>query len=124
MASLDVSEALDCADFQTTFSILRRADEVNDDGENVIDEADPISATGVVQAATARDLERVPEAFRSHEGIKIYYKGLIIADETGFYSDIIVYKDKRWQVLAVDDWGNYGAGYVKVLAIQEKASNG
>ena len=124
MASLDVSEALDCLDFQDAFSIIHRRSIVNDSGENELTETQPLLASGIIQAAGGKDLERVPEAFRSHEAIRIYYKGDLSSDEKGDYSDVVLWDGKSWQVKIVDDWSNWGEGYVKAICVMEGANLG
>jgi len=124
MATLDVSEALDCAEFQTAFSIIRRPYHVNDDGETALDENAAVDATGVIQAASGKDIERLPEALRTHDAIRIYSKVILSSDSAGNYSDIVVYQNLRWQVKIVDDWSNWGTGYVKIIAVMVRATDG
>jgi hypothetical protein len=125
MASLDVSEALDCPEFQTEFKIIRRTYDVSEaSGETVLVESEPEPATGVLQAAAGKDIERLPEALRSHDPIRIYFKGFLSPDDEGKYSDVILYDGIRFQVFSQDDWSNWGQGYVKIIAIMEKPSYG
>ena len=127
MATLDVSEALDYEEFQSIFGIIRRQSRVDESGLNVLLEVPTVIARGVVQAAGARDIEKLPEAFRASSAIKIYYKGNLSAlsnDEKGEYPDIVIWKNKSWEVKAVDDWQNYGAGYVKAICVMDTANNG
>lgn len=121
MATLDVSEALDCPEFQTAFTLIRRTYDVDEaTGKTVLVDAAPTNETAVIQAASGKDIERLPEALRSHDPIRLYFKGMLSADSEGNYSDIIVYQGERFQVFSQDDWSNWGQGYVKIIAIMEK----
>ena len=57
---LDVSALLDDTAFCTPFTVLRLTESVNDHGRAEYAEAS-MPMTGVVQPATARELDRLPE---------------------------------------------------------------
>jgi galactose-6-phosphate isomerase len=120
MADLDVSFLLDDSLFVDEFQLFKRQASVNQDGEGIMPDGKAVNCTGSVQPASQRDIERLPEALRNHEAIRIYTREVLSADEQGRYADVVVWRGSRWQVKAVDDWSNYGDGYVKAICLMEQ----
>jgi hypothetical protein len=122
MALIDVSDLLNDPDFVNEFTVVRRTSTVNDFGENIIGDTN-ICAIGSIQAGNGDTLRRLPEAARKENAITVYTKTELKADNnSNGYSDIIVWKNQRFQVLVISPWGNYGAGWYQCDCIMEKAS--
>lgn len=121
MALIDVSDLLNDPDFVNFFTIVRRTATVNDSGENILTES-RLGAIGSIQAGNGDTLKRLPEAARKENAITVYTKTELRADNCGGYSDILIWKNQRFQVLTISPWGNYGAGWFMCDAIMEKAS--
>lgn len=81
--------------------------------------AKPTSTTisAVVQPATSRDTQRLPENLREVEAIAVWcefaLRGASVA--TGSPSDVIVWDGRNYEVKAVEPWKNLG-NYVKAIA--------
>lgn len=116
MALIDVSELLTDPDFVDPFTIARRT-QVMVNGRATFTTA-VTDGSGSVQINAPEVLDRFPDAGRPDHWIRIYTLTRLIAqDETaGTYGDVITWRSRTYQVKAVDDWGNYGVGYVKALA--------
>ena len=121
MARIDVSFLLKDPDFVNSISIVRRTTTVNDFGENELTE-ETISAIASVQAADGKTLLSLPETARLEDYKNIYTKTKLIADETGKYSDIIIWEGNRYQLIKIYPWGNFGQGWYKGLCKIEKVS--
>lgn len=118
MAQIDVTELLSDPDFVDEMSILHRRPKVNSFGENTITE-EKVDTVGSVQPASGRTLQRLPEALRVANVSSFWVKGGIIASEPGKYTDILVFRGKRYQVQIVFDWSNWGPGYSEGTCVAE-----
>jgi len=119
MALIDVTQLLTDPDFTDTVQLIRRAKDVNDFGEGVLTEADPVDAKMVVQPATGDDLKKMPEGSVFTEMIKVWFKGELRLQTVDGYSDIIVARGRRFECYKPDDFSNYGAGYMAAICILE-----
>jgi hypothetical protein len=74
----------------------------------------------VVQPLSPKELQLLPEGFRTKAAIKVYSRELLrTADaEAGHEADRIDYQAEVYEVHAVEDWDAHG-GYRKAVAIQE-----
>jgi hypothetical protein len=122
MANIDVSELLTDPDFTSSASLIRRLRAVNDYGENVLTESVPETITVVIQPGKGADLERLPESARLHEVISVWYKGVLNCEAQSGYSDVLIWRGLRFQVMACESFLNYGLGYTKALCVLERAS--
>ncbi len=113
---LDVSALLDDTTFCTLFTVLRLTESVNDHGRAEYAEAST-SMTGVVQPATARELERLPEGERDKETLTIYTRQPLRVGNlaNGTAADCVQYNGARYTVAAVETW----PGYTRALAQKE-----
>lgn len=121
MALIDVTQLLHDPDFIDPVSIVTRVPTVNTFGENAIVET-TADTFGSVQAASGKDLKRLPEALQLADVSSFWIQGVIQASATGQYASILVFKGKRYQVIHVDDWSNFGAGYCKGFCVAELPS--
>lgn len=110
---LDVSWLLDDPDFCASFSIERRAEAVDDKGR-VETATELLPWKGVIQAASPRELERLPEADRDRETITVYSREPLRPGRRpeGSAPDIILWCGQRYEVSSVEPW----PGYVRALA--------
>lgn len=113
---LDVSALLDETAFCTTFTVLRITEAVNDHGRAEYAEAS-MPMTGVVQPATARELDRLPEGERDKETLTIYTRQPLHVGNLpeGTAADCVLYNGARYTVSAVETW----PGYTRALAQRE-----
>lgn len=116
MALIDVTALLNDPDFADSFTFARRVQVMVNGRATFASEAG--AAVGSVQINAPEVLDRFPDAGRPDQWIRIYTTTRLIAqdDDARVYADVITWRGRTYQVKAVDDWGNYGAGYVKALA--------
>lgn len=73
--------------------------------------------TAVVQPATARDTQRLPENLRETEAIAVWcefaLRGASVV--TGSPADVIVWDGRTYEVKSIEPWKNLG-NYVKAIA--------
>lgn len=118
MAEIDVSDLLSDPDFVDKMIVVTRRPVVNSKGENVITD-EPLESVGSVQPASGRTIQKLPEEFRVANVSSFWFRGKIIATEPGKYSSVIVFKGLRYQVQAVFDWTNWGAGWCEGTCVAE-----
>jgi len=115
MPLLDVSDVLSDPDFATVFDVVRTTTAVSG-GRTVLQSQTTANVIGVVQPASTRELERLPEAERTRGAITIYTTFALNAGSAGFTADTVNWNGSSYTVMSVDDWSQFGAGYVKALA--------
>ena len=120
MALIDVSELMVDPDFVDACSIITRTPTVNSYGEQVIVDAAPIDTVGSVQPADTETIEKLPEALRSRNVKSFFIKGVIPTLGTGKYPSILSYQGKRYQIIYVADFSNFGAGYTEGACVLEE----
>lgn len=121
MAQIDVSELMDDPDFVDELTIITRTPWVDSFGMNRIGEMDFVTV-GSVQPASFRTVQKLPEAMRVADMSSFWLKGQIIASAPGKYSSILVFRKKRYQVISVADWSNFGQGYTEGICVAEVPS--
>lgn len=121
MARVNVTELLVDNDFVDAVTLIHRTPNVNSYGENVLAEK-CVSTVGSVQPASGRTLMRAPDALKLEDVSSFWVKGEIVSDGTCKYPDILVFKNRRYQVKSVQNWTNFGAGWCEGLCIAEKTS--
>lgn len=119
MALIDVSELLLDPDFTDQATLIKRYLDVNANGEAVIAEMEtPITA--VIQGVNNQDLVKLPEGARLSDAITVYYQGELQAELENGYSDIIVWRGRRYEVGPVtENFMNHGAGFTKAICVGE-----
>jgi hypothetical protein len=125
MAQISVNELLVDPDFSDNFTLIQRGAAIGPYGETVITEKVIEKVVGVVQSGSTDDLVIAPNGARLSDIITVYYPSELSVERPGNgYSDIIVWKGRRYSVQdIVGDWNNYGRGYTKVLAVLEQINN-
>lgn len=122
MALIDVSDLLTDPDFADTVTLITRASTVNSYGEHVITETET-EIVAVVQGVDMETLAKLPDGARLSHMITVYYRGTLTAGRADGYSDIIVWRGKRYQVTEInEDFRNYGAGFTEALCTMEALS--
>lgn len=112
--SLDVSRLLDDPDFCTTFVVERCGESVNDRGRSELT-VETLGWQGVIQPATPRELERLPEGDRDRESITVYSETPLRIGQRpeGEAADIIHWRGMRFEVASVETW----QGYTRAIAL-------
>lgn len=115
---IDVSELMDDPDFVSPDPVvlIRRKQAVNNFGEGELTETST-GIVGIVQAGAGDMLERLPDAAKLNETIRIWTRTVLQAEGEGDgYADLILWQGRRWQVMPRMYWGNWGNGYTKAIA--------
>lgn len=121
MALIDVTELLSDPDFIDPVSIVSRTPIINNFGENTLNETS-IQTVGSVQPASGKALQRLPQDLQISDMSSFWVKAEIAVNEPGKYTDVLVFKSRRYQVVTVFQWSNWGAGYSEGLCVAEKPS--
>lgn len=112
MPLLDVSSVLSDPQFVTRgLKCLRNAQTVGDDGI-AVNKPTTFTFSGVVTNNTGDKLVREPEGSRIEGDITIHSRFRLIAGKDGQDADKIVYKGDTYVVTTVNDWSDYGRGFV------------
>lgn len=115
--TLDISFLLSDPDFCAAFAVERFTEAVDDKGRAQL-RGERLPWRGVVQPATARELERLPEGDRDRETITVYSREpLRVGQRPGGdtecpAADVIHWQGQRYEVASVEPW----PGYVRALA--------
>lgn len=121
MGQIDVSDILLDPDFAEACALIHRVPSVNSFGENFLTET-TVNTFGCVQPASGKAIQRLPEALRIENLQTFWIKAPIVADATGAYTDVILWKGNRYNVKLVSDWTNWGEGWTEGLCVLEKPS--
>ena len=121
MANIEVTELLVDPDFVDPMTVVTRFPVVNGLGETSLRE-ETQNSFGCVEPISGKDVEKIPEALRTSDVRTFWFRGTIEASAPGKYSSIIVFAGKRFQVKAVSDWANFGAGYTSGFCVAEVPS--
>ncbi len=115
MVAFDLRDALLVPEFLDSFIVTRRAQNVNNYGrsENTVLWAS--TALGVVAATSPNQLNRLPEQQHIGKSIEITTTFPIQGPIEGGSPDIIVWNGDNYVVCLLDDWSNYGPGFVHVV---------
>jgi hypothetical protein len=115
MAEIDVTELLADPEFIDTFAVIRSSETINAHGRAVQTPRTYRDLFGVVQPASGRQLAQVPEGARSSENIEIWTDFHLQEATDSTAADIVLWNHKHYMVMHVDDWSNWGAGFVHVV---------
>ena len=125
MPFLDVTDVLTDPDFATTFNVTRTTESVGENGRLGSSPALFPAIVGVV-TPDKRNLVRLPDGSRQTASITIYTKFQLTSGEgcvnsspgnvASIAADVVSWKGRNYVVAAVEDWSQYGAGFVKAAA--------
>ena len=114
MPLLDVSDVLDDPDFCETISVSRTVKSPPVGGVTPPSTPTVFTLVVVVQPATSNDLLRMLDADRVRGAIAIWAKG----DDALMPKDIVTWRGSTYTINTMDDWSQFGGGYVRALAGQ------
>lgn len=115
MALLDVSDILTDPDF-VSFGILceRQSQTVGDDGL-AINVTDQMKFSGVITSDNGDLLVRSDSGERIKGNINIHTRFPLVDGQDGRSADIVIWKGRRYTVSSVNDWSDYGRGFVRAI---------
>lgn len=73
----------------------------------------------VGHTVTGRELERLPEADRSRETIRLYTTERLYAGDDGNTPDRVVYDGRTYRVSVSEPYGPHGAVYMAMAVLEE-----
>lgn len=119
MPDIDVTDvliSLGVADQE--FSVVRRVETVNTYGESVQTDTVLGPYAGAVQPLGDRSLFREETFSTGKNGISVWspvtlYNAARAADGTTYQPDLVLWKGDYYLVRGVDDWTQFGQGYVR-----------
>lgn len=99
----------------STFTVIRRAQSVNNYGraQNTMLWSAP--ARGVIAPTLPDDLSRLPEDQYSRKSFSVYTTFPVQGPSETNSPDILVINGDNYIVSSLDDWSFYGPGFVKVI---------
>ena len=119
--NVDVADLID--EFRITGGVtIERAAEptLNSRGEPVAQTPSTTAITDVaVHTVNGRELDRLPEADRRKEAIRVYTKVQVRTAGGGYRPDVILYDSKRYEVRLVDDYSRQGGVWISTAVLQE-----
>lgn len=115
MPSLDVSDVLDDPLFRTDFSVKRNVATVGANGRPAFVETVTLT-TGVITSDSGENLLRTADARNAIGRIMIHTKFFLHSGENGIEADIIVWREREWTIIVVNDYSEYGLGFVSAVA--------
>lgn len=118
MPTLDVSDLLDDPDIAgDTFEVIRRIETVTQQGRTGITEVSQGMQVGAVYPTGSNSLSRQDAFQNGAKSISVVttFRLRMAAQEGGvqFQPDIVVWEGDRYIVRELDDYSNYGAGFVR-----------
>lgn len=118
--TINVSEAID-QDTGELVLVERTSGSGFENGIWVKGDAATFMAAMSVQAASAEELEDLPEGARDKDPRKFISKVLLrtVSDSAGTDADVVVYRGSRFKIIAVKDWIVYG--HNKAFGVKEQA---
>ena len=117
MPTLSFEVVLSSPEFRTTFIVIKTSRTINNNGVEIDVEAAPVKTSGVVVPGKS-SLFRLPDGRRIEAFVDIYTKyrlspGFKINDVSSQDADIISWRGNRYTVAAVEDYGQFGSGFIK-----------
>lgn len=119
-AGLDVSDAIEDSNLNSTFDVLRRAETVGDDGFSTTKDECFRNASGVVCAASGNDLERLDDQQRMGRHLSIVTKFPLRGpsrdrQQQSYQPDIVQWQGDSFVIQALDPYPHFGDGFVQAI---------
>lgn len=114
MPFTSVTRAISNPRFQSAFTVERRSETVGNDGFAVLTPT-PIAAKGVICSASPSDLERLPDEQHMGRSHSIVTRFRLQGPSPGKQADVVIYRGNRFLVVSVDDYTEWGSGWVQAI---------
>lgn len=115
MANLDVSDLILDPDFSQPIIVQRNRITVSDQGLGVSTPTQ-VQVIATVVPASSLDLNRLADADLLKGKIRIFVQFPLIAGDDTNTADIVFWNGRQYTVSAVDDYTNFGVGFVDAMA--------
>ena len=113
MALIDVSDALEDPDYVDEFTYIRTEVVTAPTGRGITKSQQTFTGIGSIQAHTGQELHRMGDAEFNSGMIKVITKELLTAGSDDYTADVVLWKGAGYTVTNIEDWSNYGEGYVR-----------
>lgn len=124
MPDLDVTEILEDPDFADVFTVKRRFSSVSaDTGRSVVRERFYANIIGTVLAEDPSNQLRTDDSTSIPRNITVVTRFRMLGVGDAAQPDQIIYNGSTYTVQSVKGWNRFGAGFVKVFAQSQKASD-
>ena len=123
MPFLDVTDVLLDPDFADTIGVIRRTEVVNSYGEAQVYDKPDFNIIAVVTTPGANELSRLPEYATFTNTISVITKFPLRSasqenSADNYQPDLIVYQNTKYVVNHVDDYTQYGPGFVQAICTE------
>lgn len=116
MPRIDVSELMTDPDFAGRYPVRRSTSVVGEDGRARAQIAD-LDFVGSVQPASSSALKRLPDGAVLSGAIMVFTKFILTEGsiDNALDADVVMFKGLPYTVMAVDDWSEWGQGFVRAV---------
>jgi galactose-6-phosphate isomerase len=121
MATLDVSDVPICAEFADTFQVLRRIEVVDGSGRSITTTEVIATPLGTIYPTGDNGLTREAEYEAGHKSLTIVTPYRLQGPAPGFQPDLIEYRGNEFVITDIEDYSQYGAGFVVAQATSIEA---
>ena len=119
MPTIDMSDALNEASFQDTFTVIQRQQTVGSNGIGALVPTNFPNVSGAIYPSDQNDLERLPDYSLQMKAFTVFtqfaLRGESEAEGEEFEPDILIWNGDSFLVRTIEDYSNYGAGFVKAI---------
>jgi len=113
--AFDLRDALSAPEFVDQFRVLRRDQNIDTTGRARNTPMAVVGALGVVTATSPNELVRLPEEQHQSKSIEITTTFPLHGPAEGLSPDLILWHGDTFVVTLLDDWSNYGPGFIHVV---------
>lgn len=115
MATLDVTELLSDPDFCDTVTITRKTEIIGSNGRPVITTETFPNVVVVVTAGHGDMLKRFPELTRVEGSVMVHTTFRLVAATQTTQADEMAWNGVNYRLAALNDWTNFGTGFVSAI---------
>lgn len=123
MAQLDVSEVLFDPDLADTFTVIRQAESINNQGRSVLTPTEYPNIVGVVTATSPAELLRRDDGQMMPRKISVVTVFRLRGPAPGFQPDQIQIDGVTFTITEILPFSRFGRGFVEALATSMNALN-
>jgi hypothetical protein len=115
MVAFDLRDAVLAPEFMDNFQVVRRSQQIDNYGRANNIPVWTVVAIGVVTAASPDQLRRLPDQQNMSKTIEIVTTFPLQGPSEGVDPDLISWNGNAYIIQILDDWSNYGPGFVHVV---------
>jgi len=122
MPLIDVSDVIDDVEFSDTFTVVRRLEQVGNDGVSALQLYKFPNVSGEVYPTSPNALQQTPDARRTQKSITVVTKFRLRGTaqnevQQTYQPDLVIWAGEYFQVEAPNDYSRYGAGFIEAVCI-------